>query len=217
MKQILQDLRNGNTSLVDIPAPKIKKGCIVVKSSCSLVSKGTEKMLIDFGNSNILQKALSQPDKVKQVIEKIKLDGLEATYKSVNAKLDQVIPLGYSNVGVVTESAVNEFTVGDRVVSNGPHSEIICVPKNLASKIPDNVSDVQASFTVVGSIALQGIRLLSPTFGETVAVIGLGLIGQITIQILKSNGVRVIGIDIDKDKCLIAESFGVETITSNKN
>lgn len=217
MKQILQDLRNGDTSLVDIPAPKIKKGYIIVKSSCSLVSKGTEKMLIDFGNSNILQKALSQPEKVKQVFEKIKLDGLEATYKSVNAKLDQVIPLGYSNVGIVTESTVNEFNVGDRVVSNGPHSEIICVPKNLAAKIPDDVSDVQASFTVVGSIALQGIRLLSPTFGEIVAVIGLGLIGQIAIQILKSNGVRVIGIDIDKDKCSIAESFGVETITSKNN
>ena len=217
MKQILQDLRNGNTNLVDIPAPKLKKGNIIVKSSCSLVSKGTEKMLIDFGNSNMLQKALSQPEKVKQVIEKIKLDGFEATYKSVNAKLDQVIPLGYSNVGVVTETSVNDFTVGDRVVSNGPHSEIISVPKNLAAKIPDNVSDIQASFTVVGSIALQGIRLLSPTFGETVAVIGLGLIGQIAIQILKSNGVRVIGIDIDKNKCLIAESFGVETIISKNN
>ena len=116
---------------------------------------------------------------------------MEATYKSVNAKLDQFnFSLGYSNVGIVTESTVNEFNVGDRVVSNGPHSEIICVPKNLAAKIPDDVSDVQASFTVVGSIALQGIRLLSPTFGEIVAVIGLGLIGQIAIQILKSNGVQ---------------------------
>ena len=215
MKQILQNLRNGETSLEDIPVPKLIEGHILINSQCSLVSKGTEKMLIDFGNANLLQKALSQPDKVKQVFDKIKLDGFEATYKSVNAKLDQVIPLGYSNVGIVSETAIAEFSVGDRVISNGPHSEVIISPKNLAAKIPDDVSDEEASFTVVGSIALQGIRLLNPNFGETVAVIGLGLIGMLAIQILKSNGVRVIGIDIDNKKCELAESFGIETIVSN--
>ena len=216
MKQIIQDLNKGKTSIEDIPAPKIKRGHLIVRTNCSLISRGTEKMLIDFGKANLVQKAIQQPQKVKQVIDKIKSDGIKNTFDVVSAKLTNSIPLGYSNVGIVIESDVEDFSIGDRVVSNGPHAEIIRVPKNLAIKIPDSVSDQEASFTIVGSISLQGVRLSEPTFGETFVVFGLGLIGLITIQLLKANGINVIGIDIDKNKCKMAKAFGVEAILSNE-
>ena len=151
-------------------------------------------MLVDFGKSNFLDKARKQPEKVSMVLDKLKTDGIVATYDAVKTKLDQPLPMGYSNVGVVEEvgEGVNNFSRGDRVVSNGSHAEMVCVPKNLVCKIPDNVSDEDAAFTVVGSIALQGIRLSNPSIGETYVVMGLGLIGLITIQILRANGCRVL-------------------------
>jgi hypothetical protein len=125
MKQIIQDLNKGKTSIEDIPAPKIKRGHLIVRTNCSLISRGTEKMLIDFGKANLVQKAIQQPQKVKQVIDKIKSDGIKNTFDVVSAKLTNSIPLGYSNVGIVIESDVEDFSIGDRVVSNGPHAEII--------------------------------------------------------------------------------------------
>jgi predicted dehydrogenase/threonine dehydrogenase-like Zn-dependent dehydrogenase len=157
------------------------------------------------------QKAKQQPDKVKEVLNKVKTDGLKPTINAVFNKLGQPLPLGYCNVGkvIAVGKGVEDFKVGDRVASNGNHAEYVSVPKNLVAKIPDNVSDEEAAFTVIGAIGLQGIRLINPTFGETVVVIGLGLIGLMTAQLLKANGCRVIGFDFDQAKVDLANSFGI--------
>ena len=214
MKQIIQDLSSGDTILEDIPAPLVKPGHVLIQTTRSLVSLGTERMLVEFGKSNLFQKAKQQPDKVKEVLNKIKTDGLKPTINAVFNKLGQPIPLGYCNVGIVIAvgKGVQEFSIGDRVSSNGPHAEIVCVPKNLVVKIPYNVTDDEATFTVIGSIGLQGIRLVNPTFGETIVVVGLGLIGLITAQLLKANGCHVIGFDFDTKKVNIAKSFGIDAI-----
>lgn len=214
MKQIIQSFKTGETILEDVPAPMVQSGHLLIRTTRSLVSIGTERMLVEFGKSSLIAKARQQPEKVKMVLDKIKADGLLPTLDAVFSKLEQPIPLGYCNVGVVTEvgQGVQGFSVGDRVASNGPHAELVCVPVNLAAKIPDGVSDDEACFTVIGSIGLQGIRLFQPTFGETVVVFGLGLIGLLTAELLLANGCRVIGIDLDPDKIRIAAEKGVDTI-----
>lgn len=214
MKQILQSFKTGNTSLVDVPVPQVTKGNVLVETTHSLVSLGTERMLVEFGKAGYLSKARQQPDKVKQVFEKIKTDGLLPTIENVMKRLEEPLPLGYCNVGrvIAVGDGVTQFKVGDRVASNGKHAEYVLVPKNLVVKIPENVSDQEAAFTVIGSIGLQGIRLCNPTFGETVAVVGLGLIGLLTAQMLRANGCKVIGVDIDAEKCRLAEKWGVKTI-----
>lgn len=214
MKQIIQDMKSGQTILEEVPVPQIKSGYVLIKTTRSLVSLGTERMLVEFGKSNLIDKARQQPDKVKQVLDKIKTDGLMPTLEAVFNKLGQPLPLGYCNVGrvIAIGNGVTEFKVGDRVASNGAHAEFVCVPKNLVAKIPDNVSDEEASFTVIGSIGLQGIRLLNPQLGETIVVTGLGLIGLIAAQLLKANGCRVIGIDFDEEKVELARSKGIIAI-----
>ena len=211
MKQIIQSFKTGETILEEIPAPTIRKGSVLIETTYSLVSLGTEKMLVEFGKSNLISKARQQPDKVKQVLDKIKTEGLLPTLEAVFNKLEQPLPLGYCNVGRVigVGEGVNEFKIGDRVASNGQHAEIVCIPKNLVALIPDNVSDEEACFTVIGSIGLQGMRLLNPTIGETIVVVGLGLIGLITAQLLKANGCNVIGVDIDANKLSICEKWGI--------
>ncbi|MDD2272293.1 MAG: bi-domain-containing oxidoreductase [Desulfuromonadaceae bacterium] len=211
MKQIIQNMKTGETILEDVPAPFVRAGHLLIQASRSLVSLGTERMLVEFGNASLIQKARQQPDKVKMVLDKIRSDGVLPTLEAVFNKLNQPLPLGYCNVGRVIEvgAGVTEFQIGDRVASNGPHAELVCVPQKLCARIPDNVSDDDASFTVIGSIGLQGIRLLQPTFGETVVIIGLGLIGLISAQILKANGCRVIGFDFDQSKVELANSLGV--------
>ena len=214
MNQIIQNLNDGKTSLSEVPMPLCNSRSVLIQTSHTLVSLGTEKMLVDFGKGSFLQKARSQPDKVKEVIAKVKTDGLGPTVAAVKNKLEQPIPLGYCNVGTVIEVGrdVTEFKVGDRVASNGPHAEYVSVPKNLVAKIPDGVSEEQAAFTVIGSIGLQGIRLVNPTLGETVVVVGLGLIGLITAQLLKANGCNVIGFDFDQSKVDLANSYGIDAV-----
>lgn len=216
MLQILQNLSNGETSLVDVPSPKSMKGHINIQTTKSLVSVGTERMLVDFGKAGWIDKARSQPDKVKMVLEKVKTDGLSATYDAVKSKLDQPLPLGYCNVGKVLDGSDTGFEKGTRVVSNGHHAEVVRVPKNLVASIPDEVDDETAAFTVLGAIAMQGVRLVNPTVGETIVVTGLGLIGLLTIQILKANGCRVLGIDFDSAKCELARQFGAEVVDLSK-
>ena len=218
MKQIFQSLKNGKTQLIEIPSPSVSSGYLLIKSNKTLISSGTERMLVDFGRSNIIQKGLKQPDKVKKIIEKISSDGLKPTIDSIFSKLDQPLPLGYCNVGRIIEkgSDDSDFEINDRVVSNGNHSEFVKVPLNLCAKIPDNVSDDEASFTILGSVALQGIRLVSPTLGETVVVTGLGLIGLLTVQLLKAHGCRVLAIDFDQARCNLAKSFGAEVVNLSK-
>lgn len=212
MKQIIQDLKSGQTILEELPVPQVRSGCVLIKTHRTLVSLGTERMLVEFGKSNLLQKVRQQPDKVKQVLDKIKSEGLFPTLEAVFRKLGEPLPLGYCNAGevIAVGNGVSEFKIGDRVVSNGQHAEVVCVPKNLVAKIPDAVTYEQASFTVIGSIGLQGIRLLQPGFGETVVVVGLGLIGLITAELLVANGCEVIGFDFDASKVALAASKGVK-------
>jgi predicted dehydrogenase/threonine dehydrogenase-like Zn-dependent dehydrogenase len=157
-----------------------------------------------------LDKARQQPDKVRVVLDKLSTDGVGPTIRAVKAKLDQPLPLGYSNVGSVIEvgDGVSGFSIGDRVVSNGHHAEVVCVPSKLCARIPPSIENEAAAFTVLGAIALQGIRLLQPTLGENVVVTGLGLVGLLTVQILRANGCNVLGIDLDAERCRLAESFG---------
>ena len=217
MKQVLQNLSNGITMLEDVPCPVLGKNSLLIQTSNSVLSLGTERMLVDFGRANYISKALKQPEKALQVIEKIKTDGLLQTVDAVKSKLDQPLALGYCNAGVVIESNVDEFNIGDRVASNGSHAEFVAVPKHLCAKIPDEVDDESASFTVLCSIGLQAIRLVNPTIGETVVVMGLGLIGLLTVQMLKANGCNVIGIDFDSSRCAIANSYSAKIVDLSKN
>lgn len=212
MKQIIQDLKSGETILEEVPVPQVKRGQVLIKTYRSLVSLGTERMLVEFGKANFLDKARQQPEKVKQVLEKVKSDGLKPTLDAVFRKLGEPLPLGYCNAGevVAVGEGVAEFKVGDRVISNGNHAEVVCVPQNLVAKVPDGVSYDEASFTVIGAIALQGIRLINPTFGETIVVTGLGLIGLIAAQLLQANGCEVIGLDFDDKKVELAKSWGIK-------
>lgn len=219
MKQIIQNIKNGKIKLIDIPRPNVSKGSILIKTKKTLISSGTEKMLTQFGKANWLDKAKMQPNKVKEVISKIKTDGLIPSFEAVLNKLNEPLPLGYCNVGEVIEIGenVSGFQIGDRILSNGKHSEVVCVPKNLCAKIPDNVSYDEAVFTILASVALQGIRLSKPTLGERIVVIGLGLVGLITVQLLKANGCKVLGVDNDDEKLRIAEKFGAEVINFDTN
>jgi predicted dehydrogenase/threonine dehydrogenase-like Zn-dependent dehydrogenase len=210
MKQVIQNLRGGATEVVDLPPPAPLAGHLLVATSRSLISSGTERMLVEFGKANLFAKMRQQPERVREVFAKIRTDGLMATIDAVQSKLDEPIPLGYCNVGRVLECSgeSGRFRVGDRVVSNGAHAGIVRVPHNLAAAVPPNVTDDTAAFTVLGAIALQGIRLLAPTIGETVAVSGLGLIGLLAVQILRANGCRVLAIDMDANRLALAQRFG---------
>lgn len=214
MKQVLQSLRDGSTTVANIPTPETGAGELLVRSRCTLVSAGTERMLVDFGKAGWIAKARQQPDKVRMVLDKVKTDGLAPTLDAVFSKLEQPLPLGYCNVGKVVSvgRAVSGFCEGQRVVSNGKHAEVVSVAQNLCAAIPDSVSDEEASFTVLGAIGLQGMRLVAPTLGENVVVIGLGLIGLITVQLLRANGCRVLGVDFDPAKLKLARNFGANTV-----
>jgi predicted dehydrogenase/threonine dehydrogenase-like Zn-dependent dehydrogenase len=213
MKAVIQMLGSGETNLVEVPAPAALAGSVVIASRRSLISAGTERMLVNFGRASMLEKARQQPDKVRLVLDKVRSDGLITTLEAVRSKLDQPLALGYSNAGVVVEvgPGVTAFKTGDRVVSNGAHAELVRVPANLCAHIPAGVDDDAACFAVIGAIGLQGVRMIEPTLGESIVVIGLGLVGLITVQILQANGCHVLGIDLDEDKLVLARTFGIET------
>jgi predicted dehydrogenase len=210
MKQLLQRLDNGTTSVVEVPVPAASGHDLLVETRATVVSAGTERMLVEFGRAGLLEKARKQPDKVKQVLDKMRTEGVATTLEAVRAKLDAPIPLGYCQAGVVVQCGprVKGFRAGDRVVTNGSHSEYVRVPHTLAAKIPDGVSDEAAAFTPLAAIGLQGVRLAEPTLGETVVVFGLGLIGLLTVQLLRANGCRVVGIDRAPDRLALAARFG---------
>ncbi len=214
MKQVLQSLKTGETEIANVPCPSPRRNCLSISTTCTLVSAGTERMLVEFGKANLLDKARQQPDKVRMVLDKMKTDGVMPTIEAVFNKLDQPLPLGYCNVGVVkgVGAATQGFKVGDRVISNGKHAEMVSVATNLTARIPDSVSNEEAAFTVIGAIALQGIRLVKPTLGETVVVTGLGLIGLMTVQLLRAHGCRVLGIDYDAQKLALARQYGAAVV-----
>jgi predicted dehydrogenase/threonine dehydrogenase-like Zn-dependent dehydrogenase len=218
MKQILQDMKKGRTYILEAPSPTISNGHLLINTAVSLISVGTERMLVSFGKASMFDKARQQPEKVQMVLDKISTDGLMTTIEAVKSKLEQPLPLGYCNVGKVSRigDEVSGFNIGDRVVSNGPHADIVKVGKNLCARIPDSVDNESASFVVIGSIGLQGIRLAKPTLGETFVVTGVGLIGLITVQLLLAQGCRVLAIDFDESKLTLAREFGASTCNPSK-
>jgi predicted dehydrogenase/threonine dehydrogenase-like Zn-dependent dehydrogenase len=214
MQQLLQSLADGRILLEEIPVPSPAPGAILIRTSRSLISSGTERMLVEFGRANWITKVRQQPERAHQVVDKMRADGVLATLEAVRSKLDQPIPLGYCNVGRVVDAGLGapEFRAGDRVVSNGSHAEFVAIGRNLCARIPDSVSDDEAVFTPLAAIALQGLRLAGPAIGERFCVIGLGLIGLIAVQLLRANGCKVLGVDPDPKKSALALQFGADVV-----
>jgi predicted dehydrogenase/threonine dehydrogenase-like Zn-dependent dehydrogenase len=212
MRQLLQDLRTGELLTQEVPVPQVRPGHLLIRTQWSLISSGTERMLVNFGKAGYLSKARQQPERVRQVIQKLRTDGLLPTMESVQARLNQPLPLGYCNVGVVSGvgDGVSGFVKGDIVANNGPHAEVVLVPRNLCAKVPRGVDGQAAAFTVVGAIGLQGVRLIRPTLGESIVVFGLGLVGLLASQLLKASGTRVIGFDYDGQRVELAQQLGIE-------
>lgn len=223
MKQIIQSYRTGEIDLVEAPPPVCQENGVLVRVSISLVSAGTEKMLVDLARKSLVGKALARPDLVKQVWGKMKKEGVRQTLEKVFTKLDNPIPLGYSCTGRVIEVGRNadRFKVGDRVACGGAgyanHAEVVYVPQNLAVKLPDGLDDESASFATVGSIAMQGVRQAEVELGHRVGVIGLGLLGQLTVQILKASGAKVICMDISERKMELARELGADWAVHTDN
>ncbi len=211
MKQVVQNLKSGELELLDVACPQAARGQLLIQSRASLISSGTERSLLEFGQAGWISKAQQQPERVRQVLDKIKSDGLLPTVEAVLAKLDEPMAVGYCNAGQVIEvgPGVSGFSVGQRVVSNGNHAEMVARPMNLCAVIPDGVGDDEAPFAILGAIGLQGVRLLQLSIGETVAVSGLGLIGLMAAQILVAGGMQVLGLDLDPRRLKLAESLGV--------
>jgi predicted dehydrogenase/threonine dehydrogenase-like Zn-dependent dehydrogenase len=210
MRFVAQDLSSGVTSLVDGPAPVPPRHGIVVRTVASAVSAGTERMLVDFGRANLVQKARQQPERVREVIDKARTDGVTPTLEAVRHKLAQAIPLGYANAGIVVEvgAAVNRVAVGQMVATNGGHAEVVAVPLTMAAVVPEGIPAEQACFASVASVGLEAIRLTMPTIGERFVVSGLGLIGLLTVQLLRAQGCAVLGIDPDPRRRQLAEYLG---------
>lgn len=221
MKQVIQSFKTGDLVVQDVPTPTLRPQGILVRNAVSLVSAGTERMVVDFAEKNLIQKARERPDLVRQVIDKAQREGIVTTFESVRNRLDQPLALGYSTAGIVVDvgSQVTGYKVGDRVACAGggyaSHAEMIYVPRTLAVKLPDNVSFEVGAFATVSAIALQGIRQAEVTVGQNVAVVGLGLLGQIAIQILKASGCRVMGIDLDDSRVQLAIQCGADFACRN--
>ena len=214
MKQIIQTLKTGVVEINDVPIPTLTDKFVLVRNAASVISAGTEKTKIDMGKKSLIQKALARPDLVRQVLKKIQNEGLGKTFQTVNSRLNSPSPLGYSCAGTVVAAGglVEGIQPGDRVACGGVnyanHAEFVAVPRNLLVKVPDGVSDEEAAFATVGSISLQGVRLAEPKLGETFLVLGLGLLGQIAVQLLRANGCNVIATDLDAAQVTRAEGFG---------
>ncbi len=214
MKQIIQSVSTGELAVVDVPAPKTPKGGILVRTQASLVSAGTERSMVSFAEKNLLQKARSRPDLVRQTIDKARRDGILDTFDAVRNRLEQPAALGYSAAGTVIDVGIDAgaFRIGDRVACAGAglavHAQLIAVPKNLATKLPDAVPFEEGAFCTIGAIALHGVRLAAVQIGDVVAVIGLGLLGQLAVQILREAGCFVVGTDLQPSRAELAMSLG---------
>ncbi len=219
MKQILQSYRTGELWLAEVPVPACGRGGVLVRTRCSIVSAGTEKYSLALARKSLFGKAKTRPDLVKQVLKKVRTEGLKPTIDKVFAKLDEPIALGYSAAGEVVEVGREAIGLkpGDRVAVAGyaTHAEFNFVPKNLCAKIPEGVSYADAAFATIGAIALQGVRQTQPLIGERIAVIGLGLIGLLTVQILKANGCAVLGVDPDQERVALARKLGADVAVSS--
>ena len=223
MKSIVQNYGKGELAVTDVPVPALQPGGILVRNAVSLISAGTEKLMVDLAQKSLAGKAKERPDLVRKVLDKVRKDGLLATIDTVRSRLDAPIPLGYSCAGrvVAVGSDVGTFQVGDTVACAGAgyanHAEMVFVPKHLAVKVPAGVTPEQACFTTVGAIALQGLRLAQPELGETVAVIGLGLVGLLAAQLARAAGCRVVGMDLSEARCQLARELGIDdTVTDGE-
>lgn len=213
----MQHLRTGKRAAVVVPAPQLGAQELWIETRRTLISAGTERMLVSFGQANLLDKARQQPERVKQVLNKMKTEGVATTLAKVKDKLDSEIPLGYCQMGIIRAvgSAVQGFAVGDRVISNAPHADVAAVPQHLCAKVPENVTDDHASFTVLAAIALHGTRLLQPTLGEYFVVTGLGLVGLLAVQLLRAQGCRVLALDMNDARLQLAKEYGAEIYNVN--
>jgi predicted dehydrogenase len=220
MRQLLQSYRDGELWIAEVPRPRCGAGSVLVQTTASVVSAGTERMLMQLAKKSLLGKARQRPDLVKQVLKRIKVEGLSATLEKVRTKLDEPIALGYSAAGVVLEVGreVRDIRPGDRVACAGAgyatHSEVLSVPQNLVVRVPEGVSDSDAAYATIGAIALQGVRQTEPRLGERIVVIGLGLLGLITVQLLKANGCAVLGVDLDPKKAARARELGADMVAT---
>ena len=216
MKQVLQNLKTGEVSVSDVPVPLPRRGFVLVRTAASLISAGTERLTVEAGQKSLISRAVEQPALVKQVLQKARNEGVLNTVDAVLSKLGSMNALGYSAAGTVIQvgDGVTELRVGDRVACAGvgyaSHAEVLAVPKNLCVRLPGDLDFDSAAFGTLGAIALQGVRLAEPTLGESVVVIGLGLIGQIAVQLLQANGCRVFGIDLDSSKIELAKQHGAD-------
>ncbi|MBC7910315.1 MAG: bi-domain-containing oxidoreductase [Pyrinomonadaceae bacterium] len=216
MKQILQNQKTGQLAVADVPQPVVQRGRVLVRTSVSLISAGTERMAVETAKKSLIGRAREHPELVKKVIQKVKDEGLLNTFDAVRSKLGSSSALGYSAAGIVAGVGedVSEFRVGDRVACAGvgyaSHAEVLSVPKNLCVRLPEGATFEAGAFGTLGAIALQGVRLAEPTLGEAVVVIGLGLLGQLTVQLLKANGCRVYGLDVDEKKIELARKLGAD-------
>lgn len=220
MRQLIQSYRTGEMKVEEVPRPAVRSGGVVVRTVRSLVSAGTEKMIVDLARKSLLAKARARPDLVRKVIDAARKQGIANALRKVQTKLDTPIPLGYSSAGIVVEvgERVHEYRVGDRVACAGAgyanHADYNYVPRNLLARLPDGVSMEDAAFATVAAIALQGVRQAAPTLGERVAVLGLGLIGQLTLQMLRANGCRVLGFDPNPERVRLAQELGASAATA---
>lgn len=220
MKQVL--IKDGNITVEDVPAPEVQPGCILVQTSHSCISSGTELSVLRDRVTPLWRKAMNKPEKIIKVLEMAQRDGLRKTWNAVDQKLNAPMPMGYSAAGsvVAVGDGVHEFQVGDLVACGGAqcafHAEVLCVPVNLAVKVPPETDNAAASTVALGAIALQGVRRLQPTLGETFVVFGLGILGQIAGQILRANGCRVIGIDLDEARLKMAREWGAHEVLSGR-
>jgi predicted dehydrogenase/threonine dehydrogenase-like Zn-dependent dehydrogenase len=212
MRALLEDMKTGQVAVYDVPAPELQPGGILVRTAFSAISSGTEKATVETGRKSLLGKAMARPDLVKEVMAYAQTNGIAAARQKVQARLETLSPLGYSCSGFVVESSAAGFQPGDRVACAGggyaSHSEVNFVPANLAVLVPDNVGLQAASLTTIGAIAMQGVRQANVTFGETVAVVGVGLVGVLAVQVLRAAGCRVIAIDLSRERAGQAASFG---------
>src|SRR5688500_1020454 len=216
MKQVLQNRKTGRPFVGEVPVPALQRGRVLVRTVASLISAGTERAAVELVSKGLLQEARQRPDLVKQVVSKVKSEGLLNTLNAVRDKMATSQSLGYSAAGIVTEVApdVTEFHIGDRVACAGvgfaSHAEVISVPRNLCVHLPGELSFEAGSFGTLGAIALQGVRLAQPTLGESIVVIGLGLVGQLTVQLLKASGCRGFGLDLDPARVSLARDLGAD-------
>jgi predicted dehydrogenase/threonine dehydrogenase-like Zn-dependent dehydrogenase len=224
MKQVFQDARSAEITVAEVPAPKLLAGCVLVRTAASLVSAGTERASSEFASKNLVQKARMRPDLVREVLSKISRDGLLATVSTVRSRLDQPSALGYSSAGTVVAvgEGVADINAGDRVACAGAghavHAEFVCVPRLLVARIPSEaISFDEAAFTTLGAVALHGIRNADVKLGDIVAVIGLGLLGQLTVQILKAAGCRVLGMDISTERAELALRLGADAVSASSS